>query len=76
MVKYQEIMESLLISFNSSYNHTEANEFILREIRIWGEDEIDYLIESGYVPVKLSNGKWSWLFDADRSAHLASTATS
>jgi hypothetical protein len=44
-----------------SHNHTEANEFIKREIAVWGEDEIDYLIESGYVPVKLSTGKWSWL---------------
>ena len=64
---YRQIMEFL------SYNHTEANEFIKREIAVWGEDEIDYLIESGYVPVKLSNGKWSWLKDTEPANSVALT---
>ena len=42
-------------------DHSEANEFIKRYISTWGEDEVDYLIASGYVPVKLSTGKWAWL---------------
>lgn len=46
-------------------NMITENEFIRREIAIWGEDEIFDLIESGYVPV-LTNRGYKWLLDSDR----------
>jgi hypothetical protein len=47
-----------------------ADEFIRRYIAVWGEDEVDYLIESGYIPVQLSNGKWTWLYTTAVTANV------
>lgn len=67
---YRDIMESL--TYNAQY-HTEANEFIKREIHVWGEDYVDDLFDKGYVPVKLSNSKWSWLLDTESVNSVALT---
>lgn len=37
-----------------------ANEYVKREIAIFGEDEIYDLIDKGYVPVMSDRG-WKWL---------------
>ena len=44
--------------------HIEANEFVKRYATVWGEDVVDDLFDRGYVPVKLSTGKWAWLLDS------------
>ena len=48
--------------YEPSNDTITADEFIKREYRIWGEEYIDDLINGGYTPVLLSNGKWSWLY--------------
>jgi hypothetical protein len=35
-----------------------ADEYVKRMIAIWGEDHVDELLDSGYVPTLLSNGEW------------------
>ena len=63
-MNYRQIMNSVAV------NQIEANAFIKREIAVWGIDEIERLIDSGYVPVKLSNGKWSWLLETGNAVAL------
>lgn len=47
---------------NISNPDITADEYLRREISVWGEDYVYDLIDRGYTPVKLSNGKWSWLY--------------
>lgn len=40
-----------------------ANEFVKQYIAIWGEDEVDNLLDKGFVPTLVEeNGslKWTW----------------
>lgn len=37
------------------------DEFIKREIAVWGEDHVESLIDKNFVPVLLSDGRWNWL---------------
>lgn len=68
-MRFRNMMEVIL---THNENHAEANTFVKHEISVWGDEYVDDLFDKGYVPVKLSNGKWAWLKDAD-SAILANT---
>lgn len=49
-----------VVSYNKD-NMMNKEEFIKKEIMIWGEDYIFDLMDRGYSPIILPNGKWSWL---------------
>jgi hypothetical protein len=66
-MRFRNMME-VYLTYND--NHIEANEFILREIRVWGDEYVDDLFDKGFIPVKLSNGKWAWLLDTAKSVVL------
>ena len=66
-MRFRNMMDTL---YDMNDNHTEANVFILREIRIWGDEYVEDLFDKGFVPVKLSNGKWSWLLESVDSVVL------
>jgi hypothetical protein len=38
-----------------------VDQFIAKEIAVWGEDYIFSLIDSGYTPVLTDDGNYKWL---------------
>lgn len=40
--------------------HLAENEFITHEIRMWGFDKVESLLEDGFEP-KLTTKGWSWI---------------
>lgn len=50
-----------------------ADEFIKREIVVWGEDFINDLLDRGYEPTLLSDGRWVLKLPAEQpqNAELA-----
>jgi hypothetical protein len=51
-----------------SMGHITAQDFIRKEVAVWGEDYVDDLLDRGYIPVELIvNGKlkWWWRLDTD-----------
>ena len=66
-MRFRNMMDTL---YDMNEYHAEANVFILREIRIWGDEYVEDLFDKGFVPVKLSNGKWSWLLESVDSVAL------
>jgi hypothetical protein len=69
-VTYRERMNIL---YDINDNHMEANVFVKQEISVWGDEYVDDLFDKGYVPVKLSNGKWAWLLVNTANELIASS---
>jgi hypothetical protein len=45
-----------------------ANEFVKSYAVLWGEDEVEYLLERGFEPIQITDGsevKWVWRLTQD-----------